>query len=95
MSYLADDADRLRAMVPSELVPSEDAQSLFLLYAVLLHVRGDAVTRRDVHEAWTAWMELRDEQHDSMRPFDELSAEVQAEDEPFVAAIRAAATRLT
>lgn len=89
MSYLRDIADRIRSTVPRELVP-DDADDLFLIYAVLGKAKGAAVTGRDVHDAWTAWMEMRGEDHESMVPFESLPASVRAEDSPFVVAIRAA-----
>ncbi len=87
MNYLVEIAKRIRAAVPRSLVP-EDADDLFLIYAVLARSRGTATTAEDVHDAWTAWMLLRGEDHPSMVPFRELPPEVQAEDEPFAAAIR-------
>ncbi|MEI5676416.1 MULTISPECIES: DUF7701 domain-containing protein [unclassified Nocardioides] len=93
MSYLADDAMRVRASVPDGTEVPDDADDLFLLYAVLMNVKGDQVTAGDVHDAWTAWMELNGQDHESMRPFSELARDVQAEDEPFVTAIRVAARR--
>jgi hypothetical protein len=39
-------------------------------------------------------MEMRGEQHESMVPFHELAESVQAEDVPFVEAIRAVAARM-
>lgn len=91
MSYLVEDAALIRARIPAGTDVPDDADDLFLLYAVLLNVKGEWVTAGDVHDAWTAWMELRGEAHQSMRPFAELHEDVQAEDEPFAAAIRAVA----
>lgn len=93
MSYLSDDAMKVRAAVPDGTDVPDDADDLFLLYALLLNVKGDQVTAGDVHDAWTAWMELRGQDHASMKPFSELSAAVQVEDEPFATAIRVAANR--
>lgn len=91
MSYLVEDATRIRAAVAADTDVPADSDELFLLYAVLLNVKGEHVTAGDVHDAWTAWMELRGETHESMRPFAELRDDVRAEDEPFAAAIRLAA----
>lgn len=93
MSYLADDAMKVRASVPDGTAIPDDADDLFLLYAVLMNVKGEQVTAGDVHDAWTAWMELRGQDHESMKPFSELAKDVQAEDEPFATAIRVAARR--
>jgi hypothetical protein len=72
----------------------EPRRQLFLLYAVLAVVCSQAIERRDVHHAWVAWMELQGEVHRSMVPLEELSAPVQAEDDPFVEAIRRVSARL-
>lgn len=93
MSYVEDLATEIRTEVPAEALPSEDTHELFLLYAVLLLAKGEQVTREDVHNAWAAWMVMRGDHHESIRPFLELSAETQAEDSPFVLAIRRVAAR--
>lgn len=61
---------------------------LFLIYAVFARAKGQAVSREDVHDAWVTWMAAEGESHESMRAFGELEPSVQAEDNPFVAAIR-------
>ncbi len=73
-------------------MPDGDTRTLFLMYAVLGLSLGARVTRRDVHNAWTAWMLLRDDDHESLVPFDELDQDTRAEDDPFVVAIRDAAS---
>ena len=91
-TYIDAMADAIRAHTPPDLVPSEadDPRSLFRLYALLALSVGEAVTTREVHDAWSVWMLGRGEEHESLVPFDALSAAVQAEDEPFVAAIQVA-----
>ena len=93
MTYLSDVADEIMSELPPDLVPSEGADDLMLLYAVLCLAVGQAVTAANVHDAWTAWMTARGQEHDSMVPFNELSPDVQIEDEPFVLAIRRVADR--
>ena len=66
---------------------------LFRLYALLALAKGQALTARDVHNAWAVWMQESDPSHHSIRPFDELDAETQAADEPFVEAIKVVARR--
>lgn len=90
MNYLAALAARIRAGVDPELVPPA-SDDLFLLYAVLARAKGRAVTAEDVHDAWVAWATGRGDRHDALRPFAELEPDVRRLDEPFVAAIRAAA----
>ena len=92
MTYLRALADEIAHEV-GEGRPDRSHRDLFLLYAVLALVRGEDADRRDVHEAWVAWMDMRGEEHASMVPFDDLSSDVQAEDEPFAQAIRAVARR--
>jgi hypothetical protein len=94
MSYLDDVATTIRAHVPAEALPSGELDALFRLYAVLALAKGDKVTAEDVHNAWAAWMQASDPDHDSLRPVDELDDVTQAADEPYVDAIRAAAREL-
>lgn len=91
MNYLDDIASRIRAEVPPGDLPHDDTKSLFRLYAVLMLAKGDAVSRADVHNAWSAWMADREGDHESLVPFEELPEATTAEDEPYVAAIRAVA----
>jgi hypothetical protein len=91
MSYLSDDAQLIRRMLPPEARPPEDAGDLFLIYAVLLRAKGDQVTAADVHDAWAAWTEARNPDHAALLPFDALSPGTQRQDLPYVHAIHAAA----
>ncbi len=94
MTYLDDLAAQIQRRVPKELVPDEDTRSLFRLYALLALAKGSAVDAVDVHNAWAVWMQDRDPDHHSLKPFEELDTETEAADEPFVEAIRAVAKRL-
>jgi hypothetical protein len=93
MNYLQVTADRIRQLIPPEVLPA-DAEPLLLTYAVLARSKGRRATAEDVHDAWTAWMLLRGEHHDAMRPFAELDRRVQDEDQPFLRAIHEAADEL-
>ena len=90
MSYLDQTAHAIKRQVDYRLIPP-DSGTLFVLYAVLAHTKGESVTSEDVHTAWTAWMDLKGEEHPSKVPFDQLSSQARAEDQPFVDAIRATA----
>jgi hypothetical protein len=92
-SYIRDVAEAIRLELDPDLLPDMNADLLFLIYAVLALSKGEAVTRRDVHDAWSAWMEASGEPHASLVPFDQLDPATQDEDEPFVAAIRRVAAR--
>jgi hypothetical protein len=91
MTYIDELAGAIRARVAPGLVPDVDTTALFRLYAVLARAKGEHVTASDVHDAWSAWMSGRDPGHPALRPFDELSTDVRAADQPYVEAIRAAA----
>ncbi len=94
MTYLDDIANAIRAEVPSDLVPDDDdLDQLFRLYAVLARAKGEATTRADVHDAWSAWMLGRGADHESITPFDRLDPETRREDEPFLRAIQKVAAR--
>jgi hypothetical protein len=94
MSYLDDMAQTIRGHVPADALPDGDLDALFRLYAVLALAKGDAVTAEDVHNAWAAWMQESHAEHDALRPFGELDHATQAEDDPYVRAIRIAARDL-
>jgi hypothetical protein len=93
MTYLDALADEIRRAVVPDALPDEDTSSLFRIYAVLLLAKGQEVTRRDVHNAWVAWMLGKGQSHESMIPFATLPAETKDEDSPFVLAIRTVARR--
>jgi hypothetical protein len=92
MNYIDTIAKDIRARVPAKVLPSGDTILLFRLYALLARSKGMAVSASDVHDAWCVWMSTKDPAHPSIRPFDDLDAETRREDEPFVTAIRQAAT---
>lgn len=94
MTYLDALATEIEHRVPRDLLPDDGTDSLFRLYALLVLAKGRAVSAVDVHNAWSAWMQERDPGHRSIKPFDELDADTQASDAPFVEAIRAVAEHL-
>lgn len=55
--------------------------------------RAADVSREDVHDAWSAWMTLRAKGHEAIVPYPQLEPQVQAEDNPFVVAIRRVAKK--
>lgn len=90
-SYLAEDADLIRAELPAGTKPPAQSEGLFILYAVLMRAKGEAVTPADVHDAWTAWILSTRGEHKSLVPFESLDPDVQEEDLPYVEAIHRAA----
>lgn len=95
MTYLDLAAEEIRRHVPEKLLPDGDTELLFRLYAVLLLAKGADVTTADVHNAWSAWMQMSHPDHQSLRSFEELDPETQAADEPYAEAIRAASRART
>jgi len=93
MNYLDALAASIRREVPSDSLPDGDTADLFRFYAVLALVRGTAVTREDVHNAWAAWMSASEPTHEAIKPYDELTRDVQREDQVFVDAIRKVTSR--
>lgn len=93
-NYLHRLARLIRDEVPSRSVPSDfNTEPLFLTYAVLLKASGTDVTPQDVHNAWVAWMLAFDPQHEALVPYEELPADVAAQDDKYVEAIRRVAAR--
>lgn len=90
MTYV-DDA---RAAVERHL-PRELSAGLVDLYTLLVLRTGVATSREDVHDAWAVWQSRDQPGHRSISPLDQLDAEVQASDDPYVEAVHAAARDLT
>ncbi len=86
MSYVTEARAALLANYPGEA-----DERLIDLYTLLVLVKGESVTLEDVHDAWAVWTEPTRPDHRSLVPFDQLSTEVQELDEPYRAAIAAAA----
>jgi hypothetical protein len=95
VTYLDEDADLIRRHLPANADPPSDADALFLIYALLLRSKGATVSPADVHDAWSVWMLTTHGDHKSVVPFAELDSDVQAEDAPYVVAIRSAARSCT
>ena len=93
MSYLDELAVRIRDEVP-EAERGETALDLFRLYAVLALAKGKFVEASDVHNAWVAWMQDRQPNHEALEPFEKLDKETREADSPFVLAIRSVASAI-
>lgn len=91
--YVGVVADAIRGHLDSSIIPP-DSDDLFRLYALLALSVGEAVSARNVHDAWCIWQRSSDPGHQSLVPFDKLDAATQAQDEPFAIAIRATASKL-
>jgi len=93
MSYMSDLAYEIRNEIPQRLLPAQNTDLLFLMYALLLIAKGRGVGPEDVHNAWAVWMTHTGQSHESLVPFDQLADSTKAEDLPFVEAIRRVAER--
>lgn len=93
MNYIQQDAELIRSLMAPGVGIPDGAETLFLLYAVLMRSKGTAVTSADVHDAWAAWETMREPTHPSIHPYSDLDETIQREDAPFVRAIRLAASQ--
>jgi hypothetical protein len=69
------------------------------VYSLLVLVKGQSVTLKDVHDAWAmninlTWDKETNGEHYSLIPFDQLSEEVQNKDQHYVDAIKETAKAL-
>lgn len=63
------------------------APELLDMYALLVFVQGEDVTRENVHDAWSVWKNNIRADHRSLIPFEQLSEEVQMMDEKYANSI--------
>lgn len=89
-NYLQNDAELIKQSLPEGTSVPDNADSLFVIYAVLMRSKGADVTASDVHDAWSAWMMGQDPSHEAIQPYEELDPDTKAEDEPFLLAIKKA-----
>jgi len=66
---------------------------LLAVYALLVLMKGFFTDLEDVHDAWSVWRNQSNPAHKSLVPFDQLTPEVQALDEKYANAIRAASMK--
>ena len=92
--YLDEIANDIAQELGARALGQDGIERLLRSYAVLARAKGTAVTQEDVHDAWVAWMADRDPGHGALKPFAQLDHATRLEDEPFVAAVRAVASRL-
>jgi hypothetical protein len=96
MNYLDTLAEAIhRTAHPDGVLVNAEYWMLYRLYAVLALAKGTATTRADVHDAWTAWANTYQPGHRSAVPFDTLTPEVQALDQPYVDAIHTVARTIS
>lgn len=69
------------------LHPNMDSE-LLDLYSLLVLVKGEDVTLKDVHDAWSVWKNNTRPDHRSLIEFDELTPEVQQLDKKYADSIK-------
>lgn len=75
--------------------PMDDAEwHLYRTYAVLVLAKGEETTAEDVHDAWSAWALEHRSFSKNIIPFDQLTPDVQAMDDEYVAAIHSVRRRV-
>ncbi len=75
-------------------VKSDCHGSLLDLYTMLVFVKGNDVTWKDVHDAWAVWKNNEVPDHKSLIPYEDLTPEVQQLDEEYAHAIAETAKEL-
>lgn len=85
ITYLEEDAGKIRAHVAGQLLPGQA-----IIYALLLRVTGLNTTAENIHDGWAAWRLLcrPNDPHKDLIPYDDLNPATQILDEPYAAAIR-------
>ena len=85
ITYLEEDAGKIRAHVAGQLLPGQA-----IIYALLLRVTGLNTTAENIHDGWAAWRLLcrPNDPHKDLVPYDDLNPATQILDEPYAAAIR-------
>lgn len=96
MNYVSGLAERIAKQVAldndtDDIHIHPDYNPLYDLYALLCLTKGTNTTNQDVHDAWSIWQNKINPKHHSLRPFSELTPEVQALDTPYRNAIRTVA----
>lgn len=84
----ADDRNYVQSIIDQLHAELPDCDlDLIGFYALLVLVAGPSTTFQDVHDAWAVWRNQTDPEHRSLKPFDELTPEVQELDSPYRATI--------
>lgn len=84
MNYIQKIQDLLEQELKMRGTPYE---GLLETYALLVLVVGENCTNEHIHDAWAIWQNKTQPEHRSMKPFSELTKEVQDLDEPYRLAV--------
>lgn len=62
-------------------------EGLLETYGLLVCIVGENCTNEHIHDAWSIWQNKTQPEHRSLKPFNELTKEVQDLDEPYRQAV--------
>lgn len=84
MNYIQEIQKRLNAELK---MSGTEYEGLLETYALLVFVVGENCTNEHIHDAWSIWQNKTQPNHRSLKPFSELTKEVQDLDEPYRLAV--------
>lgn len=84
MNYIQKVQDELEKRLKMRGTPYE---GLLETYCLLVLTVGNSCTQEHIHDAWSVWQNKTQPDHHSLKPFNELTKEVQELDEPYRLAV--------
>lgn len=84
MNYIQKVQDELEKRLKMRGTPYE---GLLETYGLLVLTVGKNCTQEHIHDAWSIWQNKTQPDHRSLKPFNELTKEVQELDEPYRLAV--------
>ncbi len=84
MNYVKKVKNLLEKELKMKGTPYED---LLDVYGLLVLTVGFECTNENIHDAWSIWQNKAQPNHKSLKPFDELTKEVQDLDEKYCQAV--------
>lgn len=91
MNYIEKTKNSLDEILKMNGTPYEE---LLEVYALLALTVGESCTNEHIHDAWSVWQNKTQPDHRSLKPFSELTKEVQDLDEPYRQAVITVANSL-
>ena len=84
MNYI----EKVKNLLEVELkMKGTDYEELLDVYSLLVLTIGEDCTNEHIHDAWSIWQNKTQPEHRSLKPFNELTKEVQDLDEPYRQAV--------
>lgn len=84
MNYI----EKIKDLLEEELkMRGTEYEGLLDTYGLLVLVVGENCTNENIHDAWSIWQTKTQPEHRSLKPFNELTKEVQDLDEPYRQAV--------